>query len=89
MKIFRDPDGASAKTLTLSLQKISLALFGLSLITGFAIMLAGVSSKNDDPGDALLLCGLALLFLLPSILLYSFVRTRVIPEIEVKLNAAK
>ena len=89
MKIFRDLPGASTNTLTLSVQKISVALFGLGLLTGFTIMLAGISSKNNHPEDALLLCGMALFFLLLSIFLYSFVRIKVIPEIEGRLNATK
>lgn len=87
MKIFRDLTDASNKTLTLSLQKISLALFGLGLFTGFTIMMAGLSSKNNDPENTLILSGLAIFFLLLSVILYSFVRTRVVTEIEKRLSA--
>lgn len=87
MKIFRDLTGASNNTLMLSMQKLSLALFGTGMFTGFSIMMAGMSSKNHDFESTLLLIGIAIFFLLVSILLYTIVRIRVIPEVEKRLNA--
>jgi len=86
MKILKDITDASDISLIETIQKNCFGLFCTGLITGIAIVLAGMSSKNNDPGNSLLLSGIAIFFLFISVLLYTFVRKKILPELKRRLD---
>jgi len=86
MKILKDITDAPDISLIETIQKNCFGLFCTGLITGIAIVLAGMSSKNNDPGSSLLLSGIAIFFLFISVLLYTFVRKKILPELKRRLD---
>lgn len=85
MKIFRDITSWPNKRLLKQLQKNSFVMFGLGLMSGFAILLAGNASKNNDFENALLLSGIALFFIIITLFLHTFVYKKILPELEKRL----
>ena len=61
-------------------------MFGIGLMTGIAIVMVGTASKNNDFENTLLLIGIAIFFLFISGLLYTFVRNKILPELERRLG---
>ena len=86
MKIFKDLTDTPNRFLLRIIQKFPLAFFSLGLVTGTSIILAGVASKRDDFEEVLMLSGIAMFFVLISMFLNVFVRNRLSPEIEKRLN---
>ena len=86
MKIYRDISGISNKRLVIITQKITFGLFCIGFSVGMTIVLAGMSAKNNDFEGALILVGIAIFLLSISIVLFVFVRSRLLLEIEERLN---
>ena len=86
MKIFKDLTDKPNRFLLRIIQKFPIAFFGLGLMTGMTIVLAGVASKRDDFEEVLMLSGIAIFFVLISMFLNVFVRNRLSPEIRKRLN---
>lgn len=84
--MFRNLSFYSNKSLTRIVLKLSVTMFGLGMFIGFGIVMAGMASKGGNPEEALKLVGVTIVFLLTFIFLYVFMQTRVIPEIEKRLN---
>lgn len=76
----------SNKSLMRFIQKSSVVLYGMGVFTGIGIMLAGMESKENNPEEALKFIGVTIVFLLAFILLYAFINTKLVPEIEKRLN---
>lgn len=68
------------------IQKLSVTLYAIGVFSGLAITLAGMSSKNNNHEEALKLVGITIVLLLAFILLYAFIQTKLVPEIEKRLN---
>lgn len=79
--MFRNLTFLSNKSLISFIQKVSVVLYGLGLFTGFCIMMAGISSKNNAPEEALIFIGITIVFVLTFILLYAFMQIKLVPEI--------
>ena len=86
MKIFRDITSWPNNRLLKQLQRNSFVMFGFGLMTGFAILMAGNASKNKDFENSLLLSGIALFFILITLLLHTFVHKKILPELNKRLN---
>jgi hypothetical protein len=86
MKIFKDTTNWQSKYLLKTMQKFYVAIFGLGFMIGAAILMAGTASKNNDFENTLLLIGIVIFFLFISIYLYTFVHTKIIPELERRLS---
>ncbi|MCP3927656.1 MAG: hypothetical protein GY705_00975 [Bacteroidetes bacterium] len=86
MKIFKDTTKWPSKRLLKQMQKFYFVIFGFGFMIGAAILMAGDASKNNDFEDTLILTGIAAFFLFISVLLYTFVHKKIIPEIERRLS---
>ena len=86
MKIYKNITNASNKQLIDTIQKNFFGFFSTGLITGIAIVLAGISSKNNDFENTLILSGIAIFFLFISMILYIFVRDKILPELSKRLS---
>ena len=86
MKIFKDITNWPNKYLLKYIQKLCFVMFGIGLMTGFAIIMAGIASKNNDFDKTMVLIGIALFFLFLLALLYTFVHKKVVPELEKRLK---
>jgi len=84
--MFRNLTSLSNKSLLRFFQKLSVVLYGIGIVTGFGIVMAGMSSKNNNPEEALKFVAITIVFLLVFILLYTFIQTKLVPEIEKRLN---
>ena len=86
MKLFRDITSWPNKHLLKQLQKNSFVMFGFGFMTGIAILMAGNASKNNDFENSLLLSGIALFFILITLLLHTFIYKKILPELEKRLH---
>lgn len=84
--MFRSLSCYSNKSLSRIVLKLSITMFGLGVFIGFGIVMAGMASKSGNPEEALKLVGITIVFLLTFIFLYAFMQTKVISEIEKRLN---
>jgi len=84
--MFRNLTFYSNKSLTRFVQKITVVMFGMGVFTGFGIMFAGMAFKNNNPEETLKFVGITIVFLLVFTLLYAFMQTKLMPEIEKRLN---
>ena len=60
-------------------------MYGLGLMSGFAILMAGNASKNNDFENSLLLSGIALFFIIFTLFLHTFIYKKILPELEKRL----
>ena len=86
MKIFKDTTHWTNEQLLKSVQKLYPVIFGLGFIIGIAILMAGDASKHNDFENTLLLIGIGTFLLFISVLLYTFVHNKVIPELKKRLR---
>jgi hypothetical protein len=86
MKIFKDIGDRPNKLLLKNIQQMSLGLFCFGMLTGLALILTGVFAKNDNFEKTFIMTGITIFFLLLSILAYTFVNNKLLPEIEKRLN---
>jgi O-antigen ligase len=89
MKIFNDIHDRPTELLLKNIQQMSRGLFCLGLSTGLALLMTGISAKNDDFEKTFIMAGITVFFLLLSIFLYTFLNKKLIPEIETRLNNDK
>ncbi|MFT7389319.1 MAG: O-antigen ligase [Candidatus Endobugula sp.] len=86
MKIFKDIDGRPKKLLLKNIQQMSIGLFCFGLMTGLALVLTGMSAKNDDFEKTFIMAVITIFFLLLSILARTFLNNKLLPEIEKRLH---
>lgn len=84
--MFRGLSFYSNKSLSRLAVKLSVTMFVLAVFTGASIMFAGMASKSGNAEETLKHIGVAIVLLLTFVFLYAFLRTRVMLEIEKRLN---
>ena len=58
----------------------------MGLVTGLSVVLAGMYSKSNDFENTLIMVAIAIFFLFIALLLYAFMRNKLLPELEKRLN---
>jgi len=87
MKIFKDTANWPSEYLLKYMKKLYFVMFGIGLMTGIAIIMAGISSKQNDFEETLLLIGIAIFFLFFLAFLYAFINSKIIPELKRRLSS--
>jgi hypothetical protein len=87
MKIFKDTTNWPSGYLLKYIEKLYFVMFGIGLMTGMAIMMAGIASKNNDFEETLLLIGIAIFFLFFLAFFISHYKYKIIPELKRRLSS--